>query len=218
MLRFDTVLCQPQNETGTIRGKVRVPLVDDISAEMLQGRAMMRYHAHGDRQQEAVAPYRMSEKSVVYIESVDGPVPCIIPAAHPVLDQHQMMFRPLVLPVCAGTTVDFPNNDNLYHNVFSYSPSREFDLGRYPRGQSRSVTFTRPGVVKVYCDIHAYMYATILVLDNPFFSSPSDDGKYEISGIPPGTYRLGYWYGRKKISSVQVVVKPGQITTVNFTD
>jgi hypothetical protein len=127
-----------------------------------------------------------------------------------------MLFRPLVLPVLAGTTVDFPNNDNLFHNVFSYSQPREFDLGRYPRGQRRSVRFDRTGVVNVYCDIHSYMYATILVLENPFFTVPDEEGSYSIEHVPPGSYKLVFWYGRKKVSSKSVTVDENKTTVVNL--
>jgi plastocyanin len=208
---------QTRQETGIVRGVVRVPVTDDFTAEMVRGRENLHYHSHMDHSSDTVLPYRLGEKAVVYIESTGGGT-FDPPAIHPTLDQRQMMFRPLVLPVCAGTTVDFPNSDNLYHNVFSYSQPKEFDLGRYPRGHSRSVVFSHPGVVNVYCDIHAYMYATILVLDNPYFSRPADDGSYEITGIPPGTYQLGYWYGRKKIASAQAVVRSGQVTTINFSE
>ena len=210
-------LCAQGQATGSIRGKVKVPLTDDFTSEMLRGRALMRYHMHDAMSDEPVAPYTLSEKAVVYIETAGG-ARYAPPGEHPALDQHQMMFRPLVLPVCAGTTVDFPNSDNLYHNVFSYSQAKEFDLGRYPKGHSKSVTFSRPGIVNVYCDIHTYMYATILVLDNPYFTTPADDGSYNLTGVPPGSYTLAYWYGRKKISSVPVVVKAGQVSTIDFTD
>jgi hypothetical protein len=139
-----------------------------------------------------------------------------LPDTHPKLRQAQMMFHPLLLPVLVGTTIDFPNNDDLYHNVFSYSQPREFDLGRYPQGQSRSVIFDRKGVVKVYCDIHTYMYATILVLENPCFAVPEDDGTYVIKDVPPGTYRVTYWYGRKKVATLAVTVHEGQTSIVNF--
>jgi hypothetical protein len=218
LILHESGTAQTQEGTGTIRGTVRVPLADDFTAEMIRGRELMHYHSHMENSSDSVLQYRLGEKAVVYIESVGGGRIFDPPVEHPALNQRQMMFRPLVLPVCAGTTVDFPNSDNLYHNVFSYSQPKEFDLGRYPRGHSRSVLFSKPGVENVYCDIHAYMYATILVLDNPYFARPADNGSYEISGVPAGSYQLGYWYGRKKISSVQVVVRSGQVTTINFTE
>jgi hypothetical protein len=126
------------------------------------------------------------------------------------------MFRPLVLPIIVGTTVDFPNSDEVFHNVFSYSSPKEFDLGRYPIGKSKKVTFDRPGVVNVYCDIHAYMYATILVLENPWFAIPGKDGEYVIRNVPQGEYELAFWYGKKKVTSRSITVKARESTIVDL--
>ncbi len=202
---------------GRISGKVFEPASDELTDELLRERTLNRYEMHTHSMEEVVPPYTLSEKAVVYIESAPaGGAPRDTGRAHPKLNQQQMLFRPLVLPVLEGTTVDFPNNDDLFHNVFSYSQAKEFDLGRYPRGHVRSVRFDKPGVVKVYCDIHSYMYATILVLENPFFAVPDEDGNYSIDNIPAGTYKLSLWYGRKKVATKSVVVNGGKSTTVNF--
>ena len=97
---------------------------------------------------------------------------------------------PYVLAVTVGSTVDFPNSDRIYHNVFSLSKPRRFDLGRYPRGQSRSVRFDRPGVVRVFCEIHSHMSAFILVFAHRFFAVTDAEGRYRIDDVPPGTYTL----------------------------
>lgn len=200
--------------TGTIAGRITAP-DDDFLEGLRRGKKLLRYDSHS-HSTEPIEPYRLAEVSVVYIETAPEIPPPPAPARHPELNQQQMVFRPLVLPVVAGTTVDFPNNDDLFHNVFSYSKAGEFDLGRYPKGQRRSVTFPEPGIVNVFCDIHSYMFATIIVLDNPWFARPGDDGDYSIGGIPQGTYALTFWYGRKIISTKKVMVKAGQSTTVNF--
>ena len=162
-------------------------------------------------------PYTLSEKAVVYLES-DEPAKekYPLPLVHRVLEQRGLKFHPEVLPVLVGTTVDFPNGDNLFHNVFSYSQTKEFDLGRYPMGDSRSVVFDRPGVVRVYCDIHSQMNATILVLENPFFDSPDDDGSFTIAGVPEGKYRLCLWYGRDVVIRRTVTVRAGETTMINL--
>jgi hypothetical protein len=139
------------------------------------------------------------------------------PAAHPVLDQRDLMFHPQVLPILVGTTVDFPNRDNLFHNVFSYSQPKEFDLGRYPTGMQKSVRFDNPGIVRVYCDIHSHMNATILILDNPYFAVPDDQGNFSIRNIPRGTYTVRLWYGRELVRSETVTLKAGEAANVNFT-
>jgi plastocyanin len=185
--------------------------------ELLRERSLTRYEMHLHGSNEPVEPYRPSETAVVYLEAVPAPAGGYDPpAAHPQLNQSQMLFRPLVLPVLVGSTVDFPNNDNLFHNVFSYSQPREFDLGRYPRGQLRSVRFDRTGVVNVYCDIHSYMYATILVLENPYYAVPDEDGSYTIENVPAGSYKLVFWYGRKKVSAKSVTVEEKKTTVVNL--
>jgi plastocyanin len=139
---------------------------------------------------------------VVWLEGVPrgtvaapGAAPGAAPAAARV-EQKDERFAPRVLPVLAGTTVAFPNGDAIYHNVFSLSSARTFDLGRYPRGESKSVRFDRPGVVQVFCHIHSDMRAVVLVLDTPAFTMPSGDGRYAIAGVPPGEYTLVAWHER----------------------
>ena len=160
---------------------------------------------------------RLPERAVVYLEGEllsQGPIP--IPEKNPTLDQKNLQFHPQVLPILAGTTVDFPNQDNLFHNVFSYSRPKEFDLGRYPKDDSRSVRFERPGVVRVYCDIHSQMNATILVLPHPYFTTPDDDGNYAIGGIPAGKYSLLFWYDRDVVERRSVEVRAGEAIEINF--
>ncbi len=199
---------------GSIRGRITVSRPDDITDEILHGRMLNRYDLNPGVSDKPIQPYSLSEKSVVYVESVPGNF--APPSVHPTLDQHDMVFRPLVLPVLVGTTVDFPNSDPLFHNVFSLSDAKEFDLGKYPKGERRSVTFDRTGVVSVYCEIHSYMFASILVLQNPHFSVPDQNGNYEIGGMPAGTYAVSFWYGRKKTETKTVTVSPNQTATVNF--
>jgi plastocyanin len=204
---------------GSLRGKITVTAEDKFTDEMMRGRALLRYESRAHRHAgEPVHPYRLTEKMVIYLEPTSADTNRYRPQqAHPQLNQQDMMFRPLVLPIIVGTTVDFPNDDNLYHNVFSYSQAKEFDLGKYPRGESRSVTFSQAGVVNVYCDIHSYMYASILVLQNPYFTTPADDGSYLLTGIPAGTYKVRCWYGRKIAASEVVTIQPEQTSVVNFT-
>lgn len=111
----------------------------------------------------------------------------------PRLMQKDTAFRPPVLVVPVGTAVEFPNGDPFFHNVFSYSATKRFDLGRYPRGESRTVTFDRAGIVKVYCEIHQWMRSAVLVVENPFHAEVGADGGFTIAGVPPGRYRLAVW-------------------------
>ena len=109
------------------------------------------------------------------------------------MDQRNEAFVPHLLAITVGTTVDFPNSDRTYHNVFSLSRPRPFDLGRYAAGRSKSITFDRPGIVRVFCDIHSHMSAFILVFAHPFFAVTAGDGTYRIDGIPPGSYTVKVW-------------------------
>ena len=132
-------------------------------------------------------------RSIVYLETAPQAAFEDPESPSAVLDQRNQSFVPYVLAVRAGTTVDFPNNDRTFHNVFSLSKTKRFDLGRYPRGQKRSVRFDRPGVVRVFCEIHSHMSAFVLVFAHRYFAATTDEGRYRIGGIPPGTYTLVVW-------------------------
>ncbi len=110
------------------------------------------------------------------------------------MDQRNETFLPHVLAIDAGTVVDFPNNDTTYHNVFSLSKTRKFDLGRYARGKSKSIRFERPGIVRVFCDIHSHMSAFVLVFSHPYYAKAEADGRYRIDNVPPGTYTVSAWH------------------------
>ena len=110
------------------------------------------------------------------------------------MDQRNETFLPNVLAITVGTVVDFPNNDSTYHNVFSLSKPRQFDLGRYAKGRSKAVRFDRPGVVRVFCDIHSHMSAFIIVFNHRYFDTTDAEGRYRIDGIPPGTYSVAAWH------------------------
>ena len=130
--------------------------------------------------------------------------------------QRGEQFVPHVLPILQGTTVDFPNEDDVFHNVFSLSGTRTFDLPKYPAGSSRSVTFPKAGIVNVFCHIHADMSAVILVRDNPYFISPDTTGSYSLEDVPPGDYTIVAWHERIKPIAIHVKVTAGQTTPVNF--
>jgi plastocyanin len=132
-------------------------------------------------------------RSVVYLDSAPA---AAFPAPDPqraTMDQRNEMFVPRVLAITVGTTVDFPNSDHTYHNVFSLRGPRPFDLGRYAAGRSRSVRFDRPGIVRVFCEIHSHMSAFILVFGHRYFAVTGLDGRYQIGRVPPGRYTLVAW-------------------------
>jgi plastocyanin len=125
-------------------------------------------------------------------------------------------FVPHLVVITVGSTVDFPNDDLLFHNVFSLSRAHTFDLGRYPRGQSKSRTFQRPGLVKVYCHLHSHMSALVRVFDHPYFAIPGTSGEFTIDGVPPGRHDVVAWHERVGEVTQTVVVEAGRQATVSF--
>lgn len=126
------------------------------------------------------------------------------------------VFSPGMIAVATGTTVEFPNDDPIFHNVFSLSRAATFDLGRYPRGESRSRRFDQPGVVKVFCHFHSHMSAVIRVFDHPYFAIPDDSGRVVIPGVPPGTHRVVAWHERVGEVAHGLSVVDGSTATVTF--
>jgi plastocyanin len=132
------------------------------------------------------------------------------------IEQTEERFKPHIVPVLRGATVDFPNADVVFHNVFSLSSAKSFDLGRYPKGQAKSVTFDESGVVQVFCHIHSDMSAIVLVLDNPFFTMPAANGRYVLEDVPPGDYTVVGWHERIRPVLRTVHVAAGETARLNF--
>jgi plastocyanin len=132
-------------------------------------------------------------RSVVYLETAPRGAFEQAEPGHAVMNQRNETFVPHVLAITTGSVVDFPNSDRIYHNVFSLSKPAPFDLGRYAAGRSKSIRFDRPGIVRVFCEIHSHMSAFILVFGHPFFTMTDADGRYRLDNIPPGTYSVIAW-------------------------
>jgi plastocyanin len=133
------------------------------------------------------------------------------------MTQRNETFVPHALAVRAGTTVDFPNDDQTYHNVFSLSKPRRFDLGRYAAGVSRPVRFDQPGIVRVFCDIHSHMSAFILVFNHRYFDATDANGRYGIGAVPPGVYTVLAWHdGVVRESQTVTVPDQGGVVELNF--
>ena len=121
--------------------------------------------------------------------------------------QKDAVFSPHVLPILVGTTVEWPNNDTICHNVFSMSEAKPFDLDLYKGNPpEKRVTFDQPGRVDVFCSIHANMHCVVLVIENPHFASTDGTGRYAISNVAPGTYRLKAWHERLPADEREIVV------------
>ena len=154
--------------------------------------------------------------AVVYLE---GPFPRGVNTNQPAVrvDQKSFQFRPRILPVQAGTLIEFPNLDEGYHNVFSYSKPRRFDLGRYRKDEKpAAIVFDKPGVVKLFCEIHEHMRGTILVLDTPYFIKTDATGKYRLEHLPPGNYKLKAWIDDGRVLEQPVELRDGSVTRVDF--
>ncbi len=131
---------------------------------------------------------------VISAERVNAPPPAP-PARHAVMLQKKKTFTPHVLAIVTGATVDFPNADPIFHNAFSSYNGQIFDVGLYPPGKSRSVRFSRPGVVRVFCNIHPTMSAIILVLNTKYFATTGPDGSFNLD-VPPGEYDVNVFHER----------------------
>src|SRR5690348_3826628 len=155
--------------------------------------------------------------AVVYLEGQFPAAATNTPPGTNEVWQRGMQFRPAVLPVRVGTTVAFPNGDDFYHNVFSYSKPKRFDLGRYRKEDLPAMqTFDKPGVVKLYCEIHQNMRGVILVLDTPFFVRTDTNGFYQLTNLPAGKYVLKAWADEKNHSEKPVELQAGQTLHVDF--
>jgi plastocyanin len=153
--------------------------------------------------------------AVVYLE---GQFPK--PAARPTqqVAQKNFVFVPALLPVEVGTKVEFPNLDDSYHNIFSYSPAKRFDLGRY-RSDERpipSVLFDLPGLVVLRCDIHEHMRGLILVLDTPYWVVTDTEGRYRLTDLPPGRHMLKVWLDSRTTLSRPVELPPAATLRADF--
>jgi plastocyanin len=199
--------------TGTIYGEVL------ISRKLAAQRMRFRLYP-GFKPQPPPAGGESTDDErtnvVIYLKSTPAIAAIQAGSEAPQIKQKGETFIPHVLPVVQGTTVDFPNQDPIFHNVFSLSGTKSFDLGRYPKGESRSVTFDQTGIVPVFCHLHSNMSAIVLVLDNPFFSIPDVEGQYRIENIPAGTYTIVGWHERSEPVEQQVEVLPGQSVELNI--
>jgi plastocyanin len=202
------VPARAEQSTGSITGTVTLTAVRGLpSSTSVYGR-------RGVAPKPAVAGPE-TRNVVVHLvgqKSIGDPAPVRARIA-----QRGEQFVPSVVAIPVGSTVDFPNEDPFFHNVFSLSKVATFDLGRYPSGEIRSRQFVRPGIVKVFCHLHSQMNALIVVLDHPWFTTPAETGLFTLPDIPAGDHTVAAWHERVGERRERVRVMPGQATRVSFT-
>jgi len=190
---------------GSVRGRVSIGI--PITAK----RATSTYSRSVPT--VVLAPESELRHVVVYVK--DAPHMTVAPMRAEI-HQRNENFVPRVVAVTVGSIVDFPNDDPIYHNVFSLSRTKTFDLGRFPKGKSRGERFDKAGVVKVFCQIHSHMSATVMVFDHPWFAIPDERGMFDLSGVPAGTHQITAWHERLGDTTLPLRVDPGRPATIDF--
>jgi len=193
--------------TAAVRGRV------EIGVPVTTRRATTAYPSRSIST-PVLAPVSELRHVVVYLK--DAPARQVAPTRVEIR-QRDETFIPRVVAVPVGSVVDFPNDDPLYHNVFSLSRTKEFNLGRYPQGQTKPVRFDKAGVVKVFCDIHSHMTATVMVFNHPWFAVPDANGRYDLSSLPAGEREITAWHERLGDTTTRVFIEPGRGATADFT-
>jgi plastocyanin len=202
------VPARAEQSTGSIAGTVTLTAVRSLpsSTSVYGRRGVAPKPAAAGPEARNVVVHLVGQKSV------SDPAP-----GRARIAQRGEQFVPSVVAITVGSTVDFPNEDSFFHNVFSLSKVATFDLGRYPSGEIRSRRFLRAGIVKVFCHLHSQMNALIVVLDHPWFTTPAETGSFTLPDIPAGEHTVAAWHERVGERRERVRVTPGQTTRVSFT-
>ncbi len=211
-----SVLLIPENENlkaqnnGIIKGKI------EIKEVVKSSRRHRSSYKHNRSQNSSTTSKNEAENVIIYLEEVESKKEYSYGVEKPVLTQKDAKFIPKVLPILKGTTVDIKNEDKIYHNVFSLSDPKPFNIGRRPQGESVPQTFDNPGVVRVFCDIHSHMSAFIVVLENPHFTTADENGNYEILDLPPGKYIVNPWHHSTEATPVEITITAGETKVIDF--
>ena len=197
---------------GTVRAQPREGTGDTTSASGAYDSRKYKFVERVD--------YAHLTDFVVYLDSAIGAnsLPSGAQRVHATAKvlQKGAVFIPHVLPVQVGTAVEWPNLDDIFHNVFSYSDPKPFDLGLFKHPELKTVVFDKAGRVDVFCSIHKSMNCVVLVLETPFFAAVDERGRFEISGIPAGTYRFKAWHERLPSQAREVVIPESGSVRADF--
>ena len=194
-------------QAGRLQGRVNITVPVSVAPPSA---------AYGARRVEKGVTESGSELANVVVFVQDGPKPQALQPTRVRIVQENETFVPRVVAITRGSVVDFPNADPFFHDVFSLSRAGTFDLGSYPKGQTKSQQFRRAGLIKVYCHIHSHMSASIMVFDHPFFTIPKPDGTFAIDDVPPGSYKVSAWHERIGESTQPVRIEPGRPSEIQF--
>lgn len=217
-LSLCVILAVPCAQAGTITGMIHAePKAGADNGPGADGAYASMKYKFAQR-----VDYAAMHDFVVYIEGLtvtnSAPATNITAVTTAKVAQHRAEFFPHVLPVLAGTTVEWPNNDDIFHNVFSDSDAKKFDLDLYKGNPpDKRVTFDKPGKVDVFCSIHANMHCIVLVMSNPYFAVTDADGRYSITNVPPGTYHLKAWHERLPADTQEIIVPTNGTVKADFT-
>ncbi|MDB6068657.1 MAG: hypothetical protein JWR26_4865 [Pedosphaera sp.] len=205
-------------DAGDITGKVHAEGKPGAEKDVQAGNYGSRAFKFAER-----VNYSEMRDFVVYIEGpMSGAKPVVPQKPMQVVttkkvSQQKAVFTPHVLPVQAGTSVEWPNKDEIFHNVFSYSEAKPFDLGLYKDPEVKTVQFETPGRVDVFCSIHSSMNCVVLVLENPYFAMTNEKGSYAITNVPPGNYKVKAWHERLPARVQEVTVPEKGEVKLDFT-
>jgi len=198
---------------GSVRGQVVIEGTVQLPKPSVDRGLNQRYGTNAD---VALAPTN-PPAAVVYLEGDFPSTKASAPKSPAQVAQKNIAFAPDLLPVLVGTAVEFPNMDDTYHNVFSYSKTKRFDLGRYRKDEKpTTIVFDKPGAVTIHCEIHERMRGTILVLETPYFQKTDTAGRYRLEHLPAGSYVLKAWVAGDDIRQRPVELKTGMTLHVDF--
>ncbi|MCB2211863.1 hypothetical protein KQI52_07105 [bacterium] len=203
----------PRAEAGTITGEVRI-LVESHASHAPRSPFARRRPVEESSQTQM--PSEEMQKVIVFLADDSSLNPAQPLPEKPIVNQKDLEIQPGFLLVPVGTTVRFPNSDDVYHNLFSVSSAKRFDLGRYGQGKEKEVIFDKPGEVRIFCDIHPHMNAIIFVVPNEYYTVLGDDGSFSLDNVPAGEYELHVWHESLGEQTKRVNVPDSGVSTVDF--
>jgi plastocyanin len=162
----------------------------------------------------AQAAGKAVQNAVVWLDAPGAPPE--VQSKRVVLDQRNLDFNPRVLAIRVGTTVDFPNSDKVFHNVFSFRDGKKFDLGMYPAGTSKPILFDKPGLSRIFCNIHPHMAAYVMAVNTPYFAVSDERGAFVIPGVPAGSYTYHAWRSGGQTLTGSVIVDSSHVLEIRW--